>query len=38
MIRQAAINQSFNHIQDEYEIKPADDIESALLDLFGKFI
>ena len=38
MTRKAALNQLFNLIQDEYEIKSAGDIESALLDMFGSFI
>ena len=38
MTRKAALNQWFNLIQDEYEIKSAGDIESALLDMFGSFI
>ena len=38
MTRKATLNQIFNLIQDEYEIKSAGDIESALLDMFGSFI
>lgn len=38
MTRKAAMNQLFNLIQDEYEIKSAGDIEAALLDMFGSFI
>ena len=38
MTRKAAMNQLFNLIQDEYEIKSASDIEAALLDMFGGFI
>ena len=38
MTRKAAMNQLFNLIQDEYEIKSAGDIEAALLDMFGNFI
>ena len=38
MTRKATLNQLFNLIQDEYEIKSAGDIESALLDMFGSFI
>ena len=32
------MNQLFNLIQDEYGIKSTDDIEAALLDMFGDFI
>ena len=38
MTRKAAMNQLFNLIQDEYDIKSASDIEAALLDMFGGFI
>ena len=38
MTRKAAVNQLFNLIQDEYDIKSASDIEAALLDMFGGFI
>ena len=38
MTRIAAMNQLFNLIQDEYDIKSASDIEAALLDMFGGFI
>ena len=38
MTRKAAMNQLFNLIQDDYEIKSAGDIEAALLDMFGSFI
>ena len=38
MTGKAAMNQLFNLIQDEYEIKSAGDIEAALLDMFGGFI
>ena len=38
MTRKVAMNQLFNLIQDEYEIKSASDIEAALLDMFGGFI
>ena len=38
MTRKATMNQLFNLIQDEYDIKSASDIEAALLDLFGGFI
>ena len=38
MTRKAAMNQWFNLIQDEYEIKSASDIEAALLDMFESFI
>ena len=38
MTRKAAMNQLFNLIQDEYEIKSAGDMEAALLDMFGGFI
>ena len=38
MTRKATMNQLFNLIQDEYDIKSASDIEAALLDMFGGFI
>src|SRR5690625_5145360 len=38
MTRKAAMNQLFNLIQDEYEIKSAGHIEADLLDMFGSFI
>ena len=38
MTRKAVMNQLFNLIQDEYDIKSASDIEAALLDMFGGFI
>lgn len=38
MTRKAAMNQLFNLIQEEYDIKSASDIEAALLDMFGGFI
>ena len=38
MTRKAVMNQLFNLIQDEYDIKSASDIEAALLDMFGSFI
>lgn len=38
MTRKATMNQWFNLIQDEYEIKSAGDIEATLLDIFGSFI
>ena len=38
MTRRAAINQLFNLMQEEYDLKSASDVESALLDMFGGFI
>ena len=38
MTRKATMNQLFNLLQDEYNIKSASDIEAALLDMFGGFI
>ena len=38
MTRKAAMNQLFNLVQEEYDIKSASDIEAALLDMFGGFI
>ena len=38
MTRKATMNQLFNLIQEEYDIKSASDIEAALLDMFGGFI
>ena len=38
MTRKAVMNQLFNLIQDEYDIKSASDIEAAVLDMFGGFI
>ena len=38
MTRRAAINQLFNLMQGEYDLKSASDVESALLDMFGGFI
>ena len=38
MTRKATMNQLFNLIQDEYDIKSASDIEAALLDMYGGFI
>lgn len=38
MTRRAAMNQLFNLIQNEYDIQSVNDIESALLDMFGSFI
>lgn len=38
MTRKAAMKQLFNLMQDEYEIKSANDIEAALLNMFGNFI
>ena len=38
MTRKATMNQLFNLLQDEYNIKSASDIEAVLLDMFGGFI
>ena len=38
MTRKAAMKQLFNLMQDEYEIKSANDTEAALLNMFGNFI
>ena len=38
MTRRATINQLFNLMQEEYDLKSASDVESALLDMFGGFI
>ncbi len=38
MTRRAAINQLFNLMQEEYDLKSASDVESALLDMFDGFI
>ncbi len=38
MTRKAAMKQLFNLMQDEYDIKSANDIEADFLNMFGKFI
>ena len=38
MTRKAVMNQLFNLMQEEYHLKSANEIESAVLDMFGSLI
>ena len=38
MTRKATMNQLFNLLQDEYNIKSSNHIQGTLLDMFGSFI